>query len=105
MFAIDNRYPSFIWLAKWGSAWVARDGIPPYLLRTHDAAIAVLDADSDNRKAGVDWLDVCDAIKELGLPILDRAAVEAAAERQLRKRADQRKLDAMLAPVPKGIRP
>jgi hypothetical protein len=105
MFAIEHRYPNFIWLAKWGTAWVARDGIPPYLLHTHDAAIAVLDADPDNRKAAVDWLDVCDAIKELGLPILDRAAVQAAMEAQLRRQADQRKLDAMLAPVPRGIRP
>jgi len=98
-FAIEHCYDNFIWLAKRGDAWLARDGVPASLLQAHDVALAALDADPNNRKAAVAWLDACDAIERMDLSILDRPAVEASVEARLRKQAEQRKFDHMLFPT------
>jgi hypothetical protein len=98
-FASEHRYADYVWLGKYGDAWVARSPIPASLLDRHDAALTALDADPNNREAAVAWLDACDAIAKLSFPVLDRTAVKIAVDAQLHREADERKLNAMLYPT------
>jgi hypothetical protein len=91
-FATEHRYPGFVWLGKYGASWVARDQVAEALLGPHDAALAALDVDPHDGKAAAAWLDACDAIYERADQILDRPAVQACLETEMRKLA----LDAML---------
>jgi hypothetical protein len=102
-FAIEHRYPDFIWLGSRGQKWVASDRVPASLLEPHDAALAALDADPHDMKAAVTWMDAVDAIHARVDPILDGPALRASLQAELRKGGDQRALDAML--LPRTMRP
>lgn len=91
-FATEQRYPGFVWLGSRGANWVARDQVPDSLLRPHDEALAALDIDPNDMTAAVAWMDAVDAIYDRVDPILDRAALQACLEAEMRKLA----LDAML---------
>jgi hypothetical protein len=95
IFAAKNRYPGFVWLGSRGQNWVARDRVPASLLEPHDSALAALDADPDDMRAAVAWMDACDAIYKRVDPILDGPALQASLG-DLRNRGDRRKLDHML---------
>jgi len=95
-FAREYRYPGFVWLGSRGQNWVARDRVPASLLAPHDEALAALDADPNDMRAAVAWMDAVDAIYERVDPILDGPALQASLQAEMRKRGDQRKLDEML---------
>ena len=86
-FAREHRHPGFVWLGKYGASWVVRADVPASLLEAHDAALASLDLDPNDRRAAVARLDACDAIRERVDQILDRPAVQARLETDMRKRA------------------
>jgi hypothetical protein len=86
-FAREHRHPGFVWLAKYGAKWVARDQVPECLLLPHDAALAALDADPHDHKAAVTWLDACDAIYERANKILDVSALQVCLEAEMHKLA------------------
>jgi hypothetical protein len=97
-FSSDHRFPGFIWLATLGQKWVARGRVSADLLGPHDAALAAVDADPHNTTAAVKWMDACDRIAEKVDPILDRSALQASLESELRKRGEERALDHFLSP-------
>ena len=97
-FATEHRFPGFIWLGSRGQNWVACDRVPMNLLEPHDTALAALDANPDDMKAAVAWMDACDAIYERVSPILDGPALQASLQAELRKLGNRRALDAMMVP-------
>ena len=100
-FAGQHHYPGYIWLAKLGQHWIAREPVPPPLSRAHDEALDVLDVSPNDRTAAVAWLNALDRIVETGgHRILDRPMLEAALELEadkLRRAGDLRRLDHMLS--------
>jgi hypothetical protein len=98
-FAGQHRYPGYIWLAKLGQHWIAREAVPPPLLRAHDEALDVLDVSPNDRTAAVAWLNALDRIVETsGHRILDRPMLGAALQAdKLRSAGELRRLDHMLS--------
>ena len=99
-FAIEHRYPGFIWLGSRGQKWVACDRVPENLLEPHDTALAALDVNPHDMKAAVAWMDACDAIYARVGPILDGPALQASLQAHLRQQGEKRALDAFLSPRP-----
>jgi hypothetical protein len=97
-FSSEYRYPGFVWLATRGQRWVARDRISPALLDPHDTSLAALDVDPQDMTVAVAWMDARNAIYQKVDPILDGPALQRSLDAELRKRGEERALDAMLSP-------
>jgi hypothetical protein len=99
----SNNYPGYAFLGY--NCWVRREHIPQSLLEPYDRAWSIaednpseIDPVSGNTYGAI-WLDAADAIRSRVNPLLDRVALRASLETdELRKRANQRALDAMLTP-------
>ena len=97
---MGNHYPGYAFLGY--DCWVRREHIPVSLLACYDRTFAVaetnpgeIDPETGRSFAAV-WLDIVDEISKQAGPVLNRDALLQ--DQELRRRANQRALDAMVAP-------
>ena len=100
---MGNHYPGYAFLGY--DCWVRRERIPVSLLACYDRTFAVAETNpgeidpETGRAFGALWLDVIDQISEQVAPLLDRGALRASLDADdLRKRGEERAVDAMLSP-------
>jgi hypothetical protein len=94
---MSNEFPGYAYLGS--HRWARRESIPTSLLQKYDRLYAIAENNpgaidpSTGRRFGAQWMDVVDEILGKVGPVFDRAALLQ--DRDLRNRAEHRKLDAM----------
>jgi hypothetical protein len=95
---MSNRYPGFLYVGD--KRWVRREKIPTSLVTEYDRVWAIAEHNPSEtdpismQSYGAQWLDTVDRILDRA-PTFDPVAIK---DHELRNRAGQRALDAMLSP-------